>query len=78
MSNKMPDSFIGYETIWDRFSYKLYVTDFLADEDPEIIGTFLQMIDVNSITSFEQFKIQFQLFKAAVSRNAVPLNFWNW
>ena len=78
MEMQMPDAFIGYEMVWDRFSYKLYITDFLADEDPEIIEAFLQMIDVNSITSFEQFKIQFRLFKATVCRNAVPLNLWNW
>ena len=78
MSNMMPDSFIGYETILDRFSYKLYITDFLAYEDPEIVGAFLRMIDVHSITSFEQFKFQFRLYKAAVSRNAALLNLWNW
>ena len=78
MELHMPDAFIGYETVWGRFSYKLYITGFLTDEDSELIEAFLRMIDVAGIDSFEHFKTQYLLFKAAVQRNEWLLDLPEW
>ncbi|WP_042346845.1 hypothetical protein [Bacillus massiliigorillae] len=60
--------------ILDEFAYKLYVTGLLNDENVHIVEAFLEQLDFSDHDNFtfDIFRSQFLLFKAAYINNELP------
>ncbi|MGN1402046.1 MAG: hypothetical protein ACI4XL_11130 [Bacillus sp. (in: firmicutes)] len=71
---EMPDAFIGYETLWDRFSYPLYVWGLTSAEHDEDIGIFLSLIEPADFeqATFDEFRQQYCVCMASLRHNDLP------